>query len=90
MANFLKELDNKCCLTVSTDHTSTTSLYKKGKENEPIATLTVSGDGKISLLRLAVYVVGIITAVTAVMYVLGSVKKWLCAMKIKLACKKEK
>lgn len=90
MAKFFKELDNRCCLTVSTDHTSTTSLYKKGKENDPIATLTVSGDGKISLLRLAVYIVGIIAAASAVMYILGAVKKWICSMKIRLACRKEK
>lgn len=90
MKNYLKELDSKCCLTVSQNHTSTTALYKKGKEKDPIATLTINGDGKISLLRLAVYVIGIIAVATAVMYVLGSVKKLIHAMEIRLCARREK
>ncbi|MCI8388131.1 MAG: hypothetical protein HFE63_06650 [Clostridiales bacterium] len=62
-----KHLNSDKGLTVKKTFDVTTSFYGHGKENKPYMTIGAKGDFKISVLKLVLIIIGVISAVSLVL-----------------------
>lgn len=83
LRNGANKLFNKSGLTLDFSHCATTSIYKKGKEEKPCLSLSVSGDHKISLMKLIVYLACIISSIAVISYAVRTVKSFIKAIKMR-------
>jgi hypothetical protein len=63
-----KQLNSEKGLMLKKTFDTTASLYGKGKENKPYVTLNVKGDFKISILKLTVILIFILSTLALIMF----------------------
>lgn len=63
MAEKIKSADTLC---VGNKYDVTTSLFFRGKENRPLMSMNISGNDKISLLKLVLVVAGVVLIISGV------------------------
>ncbi len=81
-----KQLDCERGLTIGHSHTCTTSLYRGKKSSKPYMTVSVSGNYKISVLKLILWVLCVIFSVVLVSRLVCTVK----GAKSKRKCRKNR